>query len=97
MKTGPVFLAALVVLLLVSGCAGVRRANYDEELISAFLKEGKTVELKVGGDREVYVIDPTQTYSERGCPLARITGWRDGEVIEDKVVEVCRYEYRQKP
>jgi hypothetical protein len=90
MRTSLVFLAALSALLLVSGCASVRRANYDDELMSAFLKEGKTVELKVGRGGEVYVIDPTQTYSERGCPLARITGWRDGEVIEDKVVEVCR-------
>ena len=76
-------------LILTAGCAGTEKRDIETQLIDAFREEGKTVEIKDERHKEVYVIDPTQRLSERGCPIARIRKWKDDVKVEDKEVEVC--------
>lgn len=76
-------------LILTAGCAGTEKRDIETQLVEAFIEEGKTVEIKGDHYGELYVIDPTQRFSDRGCPLARIQKWRDGVKLEDKIVEVC--------
>jgi hypothetical protein len=76
-------------LVLTAGCAGTERRDPETQLIDAFIREGKSVELKDERQREVWVIDPTHRFSERGCPIARIRKWEDDVKVEDKDVEIC--------
>jgi hypothetical protein len=77
------------VILLSIGCAGVPRKDIESQLIDAFRKERKTIEIKDDEQGEVYTIDPLFRKSERGCQIALIRGWKDGIKIKEKEVEVC--------
>lgn len=79
--------AIVMVGLCCVSCASYHRRDIESALIAAMEEKCKTVELKTNG--EVYVIDPTQRLSDDGCPIALITGWRDGVIIMEKEVEVC--------
>ena len=81
--------AVILVFLGCVACASTHRRDIESELIAAMAAKCKTVEIKVDDDREVYVIDPTQRFSENGCPIALIRGWRDGVIIKEKEVEIC--------
>ena len=81
--------ATAVLLVLSIGCASAPRRDIESELIEAFRREHKSVEIKDLEQGLVYTIDPLFRKSERGCPLALIRGWRDDVKVEEKEVEVC--------
>ena len=83
------FLWVAVLILGCVSCAGTQKRDIEGELIAAMAEKCKTVEIKLDEGREVYVIDPTQKLSEKGCPIALIRGWRDGGLIMEKEVEIC--------
>jgi len=76
-------------LLLASFSCATGHRNVEDELISAFRQEKKTVQLKIEGGRELYTIDPTFKKAVDGCPIAVIKGWRGSEQFIEKEVEVC--------
>jgi hypothetical protein len=82
--------AAILMLFGCLACASTQKRDVESELIAAMAANCKTVEMKVDGGMEVYVIDPTLKLSANGCPTALIRGWRDGVVIMEKEVEVCQ-------
>jgi hypothetical protein len=91
MRTGrimPAWTMAAVILASI-GCAGMQQKDIESQLIEAFKKERKTIQIKGDERGEVYTIDPLFKRSERGCELAVIRGWKDGIKIEEKEVEVC--------
>jgi hypothetical protein len=83
-------LSAILLLasFVFSSCATGHR-NVEDELISAFRQDKRTVQLKIEGGRELYTIDPTFKKSADGCPMAVIKGWRGSEQFMEKEVEVC--------
>lgn len=81
--------AVILVFLGCLSCASTQRKDIESELIAAMAARCKTVEIKEDGGREVYIITPTQRFSDRGCPIALIKGWRDGVIIKEKEVEIC--------
>jgi hypothetical protein len=81
--------AVIFILFGCLACASTPKKDVESELIAAMAANCKTVEMKVDGGREVYVIDPTLKLSVNGCPTAIIRGWREGAVIMEKEVEVC--------
>ena len=93
MRTLLVFLTVLLSLVCLS-CASTQKQDIESKLISAFAVNCKTVELKVDGDRDIYMITPTGRVDANGCPIALIMGWREGNIIKEKEVEVC--ECREK-
>lgn len=76
-------------LFICLSCASAPKKDIESELISAFVVNCKTAEIKVHGDRDIYMITPTGKVSENGCPIALIKGWREGSIIKEKEVEVC--------
>jgi hypothetical protein len=87
-------LATIFIVFWCVACASTQKRDIESELIAAMAANCKTVEMKVDGGREVYVIDPTLKLSANGCPTAVIRGWRDGAVIMEKEVEVCQCKER---
>lgn len=79
----------LIITVMIGGCATTQKQDIESKLISAFALNCKTVELKVDGNRDIYMITPTGRLDRNGCPLALIMGWREGTVIKEKEVEVC--------
>lgn len=88
MRTLVVFLAVLISFACIS-CATTQKQDIEGKLISAFAVNCKTVELKVDGNRDIYMITPTGRVDRNGCPIALIMGWREGTIIKEKEVEVC--------
>ena len=88
-KRPPIFLTAFFALTVLSACATIRHENIEDRLIAAFAEKCKTVEYKVHGGREVYIIDATMERSVKGCPIAVIKGWRDGSLFREREVEIC--------
>ena len=80
--------ALILVSFVFSSCA-TGHPNVEDELISAYRQEKKTVQLKIDGGRELYTIDPTFRKAADGCPIALIRGWRGSEQFMEKEVEVC--------
>jgi len=76
-------------IIVAAGCASTDRRDLETQLIDAFIREGKSVEVKIEREGGIGVIDPTQRFSERGCPIARIRKWKDDVKVEDKEVEIC--------
>ncbi len=79
----------VLAFFVISSCATGRQRNIEDELISAFRQEKRTVELKIDGGRELYTIDPAFKKSTKGCPIALIKGWRGARQFMEKEVEVC--------
>jgi hypothetical protein len=92
MRTIILFLAVLISFACIS-CATTQKQDIESKLISAFAVNCKTVEVKVE-DRDIYMITPTGRVDGNGCPIALIMGWREGNIIKEKEVEVC--ECREK-
>ena len=90
MKMSSKILSALLLLasFVFFSCATGHR-NVEDELISAFRQEKRTVQLKIEVGRELYTIDPTFKKSADGCPVALIRGWRGSKQFMEKEVEVC--------
>jgi hypothetical protein len=97
MRTGSslVFLTGFFVIATLSACATTRHGDIEDRLIASFAEKCKTVEYKVHGDREIYVIDATMRKSENGCPIAVIKGWRDGSLFREREVEICECRERR--
>jgi len=93
MRTLVVFLAVLISLVCIS-CATTQKQDIESKLISAFAVNCKTVELKVDGNHDIFMITPTGRVDGDGCPIALIMGWREGNIIKENEVEVC--ECREK-
>ena len=91
-----VFLTGFFAMTILSACATTRHGDIDDRLIAAFAEKCKTVEYKVNGDRETYVIDSTMRRSENGCPIAVIKGWRDGSLFREREVEICECRERHR-
>ncbi len=91
-----IFLAALLATTILSACATARYESLEDRIIAAYIEQCKTLEYKAGPG-ETYIVDPTQNWTERGCPTALIRGWKDGVQIVEKEVEVCecRQRYRR--
>jgi hypothetical protein len=79
----------IVIAAMVGGCATTQKQDIESKLISAFAANCKTVELKVDGDHDIYMITPTGRVDANGCPITLIMGWREGKIIKEKEVEVC--------
>ena len=91
MRQGTLLILGFLVILavMIGGCATTRKQDIESKLISAFIVKCKTVELKEDGDHDIYIITPTGRVDGNGCPIALIMGWREGDVIKQKEVEVC--------
>ena len=91
MRQGTLFILGtlLVMVVMIGGCASTQKQDIESKLISAFAVNCKTVELKVDGDHDIYMITPTGRVDSNGCPIALIMGWREGKIIKEKEVEVC--------
>lgn len=81
--------ALLIMAVMIGGCASTQKQDIESKLISAFAANCKTVELKVDGDHDIYMITPTGRVDANGCPITLIMGWREGTIIKEKEVEVC--------
>lgn len=79
----------LFLSLVLISCAGTQKRDIEGDLIAAMSRKCKTVEIKVDREKEVYIIDPTERFSENGCSIALIRGWKEGILIMKKEVEVC--------
>jgi hypothetical protein len=90
MKVSCKILSALLILVsfFFSSCA-TGHPNVEDELISAYRQQKRTVQLKIKGGQELYIIDPTFKKAADGCPVALIRGWRGSEQFMEKEVEVC--------
>lgn len=84
-----VLLTVFIAVAVLSACATTGLGNIEDRLIAGFAENCKTVELKVHGGREVYVVDATMARSANGCPIAIIKGWRDGSLFREREVEIC--------
>jgi hypothetical protein len=84
-----IFPALLLLAFFAFFSCATGHRNVEDELISAFRQEKRTVQLKIDGGRELYTIDPTFKKSAGGCPIALIKGWRSSEQFMEKEVEVC--------
>lgn len=85
-----VLFAACFVLLACLSCASSKpKPDIEGKLISAFITNCKTVETKIDEDMVIYMITPTQRVSGKGCPIALIRGWKEGNMIKEKEVEIC--------
>jgi hypothetical protein len=91
MRTGTTLVSGILIVTaaMIGGCATTQTQDIESKLISAFIMNCKTVELKVDGNRDIYMITPTGRADANGCPIALIMGWREGTVIKEKEVEVC--------
>jgi len=89
LKTTLVLGILIAITAMSGGCASTQKQDIESKLISAFAVNCKTVELKVDGDRDIYMITPTGRVDAHGCPIALIMGWREGTIIKEKEVEVC--------
>ena len=71
-------------------CAGMFRSDIENRLISEMEGNCKQVEIKMDYDGGVYVISYTGKVSEDKCPMALIQAWKDGALIKEKEVGICR-------
>ncbi len=83
-----ILIATVFIVSTCISCASTQKQDIDGKLIAAMAANCKTVEMKA--DRETYTISPTGKISENGCPVALIRGWREGRIIREREVEICK-------
>ncbi len=83
-------LAIFFVVTACISCAGMFRSDIEKRLISEMEGNCTKVEVKMDYEGEVYVISYTGKVSEDKCPVASIKAWKNGALIEEKEVRICR-------
>ena len=79
----------LFIAVTCLACARLEKHDVDAGLISEMEKNCKKVEIKKDYDQALFVIAYAGKVSKAGCPLALIRGWKDGQIIEERHVEIC--------